>query len=303
MQQEEVEDDFWDTEIEIRGPNHDLRDIFRADYLKARDLSARQVRLTRWHDFATRKIIRELQKHGFPQIGKIYVRRRLIIHGLKLFEEDNQTMIEIGHEREEALMQEYDPRKYEWFSNVVTLCTHNTNQRRTQIYLEDNDFERISQYAEICRLEFDTLVRLCISYTIARSLRYLFSNRNLKESEDDIGELKDFFQNYDVIKNFGVKQGVMLDAANSKEGTSGNVREYKTMLENMPKLTKSLCSLLTHKRLSRSILENQLLQLKYIKGKGCANEFIKYALENGIIEKEREGKTIYYRLSPENRNK
>jgi hypothetical protein len=139
-------------------------------------------------------LIRELKNRGFVQVGKVYTRRRLIKFGLNSFEKDNKAMLEDGQKRRDAVIERYDPSAFAMLSNVTTLYAHDISGKRTTIYLEDSDYERILDNAELCRLSFDSIVQLCISYAVVELQHAQTYFDDISESEKEIERLKDFFR-------------------------------------------------------------------------------------------------------------
>lgn len=191
-------------EEEILVKDRALQTVLKVDNLKTQDLIARRVSLSRWQGYVLRRIAKVLQKEDYDRVGKVFIRRRMIVYGIGVFETDNGKALNYARKREEQFLEGYNPRTYAHMGNKMELANWDTD-KRTQIYLEDSSFEYISTLSEICRLSFDTVVRLAVSYS-SIALRNSLPDNIIAYARGDICELKEHFDSYAGHRTIGTEE-------------------------------------------------------------------------------------------------
>jgi len=176
-------------EVEVEDGNSILKEIFRPDYAKTRELESGKVRLTGWHQHVIRKIEHRLKQDGSPQHGLNYVRRRLIIHGLGKVIEDVGGTLEKLEKKYDAWIENYDRRENQR-NKKASIIGDIDGRDRVTIYMEENDFGRVRELSEIFNISIDSMERIAIAYTILE-LDAIIDSVIIEEAQKDIEEFKE----------------------------------------------------------------------------------------------------------------
>lgn len=174
---------FDDLEISVEDGNAPIKLIFIPDYLKSRDLTHCTLRITPWHDYTFRVIQREL-KNNSGQHGITFIRRRLIKYGLGLLEKDNTKSISIIQNKYNDFLAMYDRKTYRKFHQNNLSIGDSDFFRKTDIYMEEDDFGRISDLADILHVHQSSIMRVSLAYSI-KNLD-CFGDDVMLEAVDDI---------------------------------------------------------------------------------------------------------------------
>lgn len=166
-----------------------FKDIFEPDYLKPRDLSAGKVHEPLWHWYAIEKIEQELRRIGSEQVGVIFIRRRLAIHGLSLLEEQNLDKIKSLRESYAGKLEDYNPLKLQMMRQ--TMSFGDKNGKRTMLYLEENSFAHIREIAKIFSVTIELLERIAMTYSIVELEKYI-GEKVTKLAKDEIEEFRSY---------------------------------------------------------------------------------------------------------------
>ena len=230
--------DPFDEEIPVQDTI--LKEIFKADGLKTKDLITRRLLLSRWQGYVLKRVGKELEKAEHDRVGKIYIRRKMIVYGIGVFETDNGRALTRARKREAQFLEEYDPRAYAHMANKTELASWNT-ERRTQIYLEDSTFEYVSTLADICQLSVDSVARLTVSYSVG-ALKRFFGANIIGYAQGDISELKAHLKSYSPHTSIGAEDEKCLEwlrdqGAISQEASNVSIKQYRKEIARICKLS------------------------------------------------------------------
>lgn len=149
-----------------------FEDIFEPDYLKENDTKRGKIHETFWIRYVTRRVKEELKKIGNDQIGTVFIRRRMIVHGLGQLEEKNKEKIEVLRENyKEKIYEEYNPLKMQIMDQKLSFG--DKNGIKVDLYLDENTFARIEELADIFSVTKDVIERMAVAYTIIELKKYV----------------------------------------------------------------------------------------------------------------------------------
>ena len=190
MQAAIKEEEQWQNhEIEVNDGGGIFKEIFKPDGKHTRDLEAGRIRLTNWHQWVIKILTHKLKKDGALQVGKNYVKRRLVLYGLNRIAEDNKKEISKAYEIYDMWLQKYDRRQNQQ-SKKARIVGDIDGRDRAMLYMEENDFSRIGDLAEIFNLTSDSIERIAFAYTILDISEYI-DNEVVEEAQKDVGEFKE----------------------------------------------------------------------------------------------------------------
>lgn len=179
--------DYEKLEVPVEDANAPLIVVFKPDYLRSTDLICRSLRITPWHSYAFAVVKRKL-KNTQTQQGATFIRRRIIKHGLGVLERDNHKEIDLLTKQYETFLGNYERKKYcEFFQNHLTVGD-TTFFDKASIYMEEDDYGRISDLSDILHMTQSTIMRIAIAYTILTL--DCFTDGIRVEANDDVSSFK-----------------------------------------------------------------------------------------------------------------
>ena len=182
------EEQWQNHEIEVNDGGGVLKDVFKPDYEKTRDLEAGRIWLTRWHRHVINKMNYKLEGEGNLQNGTNFIKRRLIVTGLREINETMKKEIEKLHEDFIKNLEDYDRRVMQKLERTIAIG--DGDGKKSMIYLTETTFARIRKLGQIFYLTNDSIERIAFAYAIIQ-LKDFFSEGVITEAQEDIADFKE----------------------------------------------------------------------------------------------------------------
>lgn len=194
MQEALKQKEQWEKhEIEVNDGGGVLKDVFRPDYAKTRELDQGKIKLTNWHWHTVTKTKYILTQEGALQHGVNYIRRRFVIYGASGIEGNHKEKIKIGGESFMKKLEKFNSWETQRMKKGIEIG--DTSGERTSLYMEEKDFARIRHLAEIFNLTEDSIERIAFAYSVI-TLKEYFDPEIIKNAEEDIEEFKEYIDKY-----------------------------------------------------------------------------------------------------------
>ena len=164
--QKGVEEDGFDKEIRVEDGNNVLKEIFKPDYEKAKELDRTTIYVSAEWTHIVRLLKKRLRIEGTTRQGTHFIRRRLAITGLQLLYEDNKAIIAKRQEEYDNELEIYNP-----LSCILAAQPYNLyprEQLRTSIYLKEETLGWIQDLSEMFDLTNYSMIRVALCYTILK---------------------------------------------------------------------------------------------------------------------------------------
>ena len=178
--------------VDVEDGNTPLKDVFKPDYAKARELEAGRIRVTDYQRFAVRKLVRIIRNSGIQQKGINFIKRRMVIFGMSEIEKEFTKEIKQLEEEFNIKFDVYSKRISQQLLDKRTVG--DINGKREILYLDDTDFGRLKELSDVMNVTHDSIERLSINYTIMYLGEY-FDENLLDEVRLDIEELREYMGN------------------------------------------------------------------------------------------------------------
>ena len=177
--------------VDVEDGNAPLKDVFKPDYAKARELEAGKVKLTLYHEFAIGKLERIIKKSGVQQKGINFIKRRMVVWGISAIEQEYKEEIRKLEVRFDSKFDDFDTRVFQKYGDRIIIGDR--TGKRYMLYLDETDFGRIRELAQVLNLTIDSVERLAIGYSILHMQDY-FNENILNEVRLDIEDLKEYIK-------------------------------------------------------------------------------------------------------------
>ena len=179
------EEQWQNHEVEVNDGGGILKDVFKPDYEKTRDLEAGKIWITQWHRHVINKLNYKLEESGNLQNGVNFIKRRLIVTGLGEINEVMKNEIKQLHEDFIQNLEEYDRRIMQKLERTISIG--DGDGKKSMIYLSETTFARIRKLGQIFYLTNDSIERVAFAYTIIQ-LKDFFSETVIIEAKEDIAD-------------------------------------------------------------------------------------------------------------------
>lgn len=196
-----------DREIPVENGENILKEIFKPDNEKTRDLESGKIRLTNWHLWVLRVMEQKLKKEGALKSGVNFIKRRLILHGLGKITSDNKEKVRTAYEDYEKWLQKYDRRKNQR-AKKAKIIGDVDGRDKVNLYMKESEFSRVRDLAQIFDLTNDSIERIAFGYSIIDLKEYI-DNEVVEEAQKDIVEFKEHLK--------GTMEENIADVYNRKE--------------------------------------------------------------------------------------
>lgn len=169
----EVEEDFWDSEIEVEDVNNTLKVIFKPDYEKTKELDRINIYVSAEWNQIVRLLKKRLKHIGGSQQGVHFIRRRVTITGLQLLYDDNKAIIDKSQEKYDNDLETFDSLNCILAMQPRSIYQHEHTRRL--IYVKEETLGWIQDIADVFNLNAYSVVRVAWSYTFLKliELEYL----------------------------------------------------------------------------------------------------------------------------------
>ena len=177
--------------VDVEDGNAPLKDVFKPDYAKARELEVGRVRLTSYQYFAIRKLERIIKNSNVQQKGVNFIKRRMVVFGMGIIEQEYNREIHKLELRYNFQFDSFNERSFQKLEDKTIIG--NRNGKRYMLYLDETDFGRIRELSQVLNLTIDSVERLAIGYSILHMQDY-FDETLLNEVRLDIEDLKEYIK-------------------------------------------------------------------------------------------------------------
>ena len=193
----ETKEDVWNREIEVSDGANTLKEIFKSDYERTKELNRANIYISAEWMHITRLLKKRLRHEGTTQVGTIFIRRRLTVYGLQLLSEDNKIAIAKQQEQYDINLEIYNPIQYILIAQSRKLFPH--DGIRSTIYLREETLGWIEDISDIFNLNMSSLIRVAWDYTIMKLTEMNFLHRGFNEhAKTDIALFREYCKS--VIK-------------------------------------------------------------------------------------------------------
>ena len=178
-------------EIAVNDGDNAIKDVFRPDYEKTRDLEAGKMWLTRWHRHVINKMNYRLEEMGNLQNGTNFIKRRLIVTGLGVINEKMRKEIKELNEAFVQNLEDYDRRIMQKLERTISIG--DSDGKKSMIYLTETTFARVRKLGQIFYLTNDTVERMAFAYSIVQ-LKDFFTESVIIEAKEDITDFEEHIE-------------------------------------------------------------------------------------------------------------
>ena len=178
------EEDFWEREIDVSDGANTIKEIFKPDYERTKDLDRTTIYVSAEWIHIVRLLKKRLRVEGTTRQGTHFIRRQLAITGLQLLYEDNKAIIAKRQEEYDNELEIYNP-----LSCILAAQPYNLyprEQLRTSVYMKEETLGWIQDLSEMFDLTNYSMIRVALSYTILKltELNYLPASLSDRPKQD-----------------------------------------------------------------------------------------------------------------------
>ena len=173
------EEDVWDRDIEVSDGANALKEIFKPDYERTKDLDRTTIYISAEWIHVVRLLKKRLRREGETQQGVHFIRRRLAITGLQLVYEDNKSIIAKRQEEYDNELEFFNP-----LSCILAAQPYNLyprEQLRTSIYMKEETLGWIQDLSEMFGLTSYSVIRVALCYAILKLIELNYLPASLAE--------------------------------------------------------------------------------------------------------------------------
>ena len=193
--QKEVEEDGFDKEIRVEDGNNILKEIFKPDYEKTKDLERTTIYVSAEWIHIVRLLKKRLQVEGATRQGTHFIRRRLTVSGLQLLNKENEKGIAKWQEQYDNSLETFNPFRSIFAAQSLNIYPH--ENIRTSLYLKEDTMGWIHDLSSIFNLNTYSIIRATWGYTILQLVDAHYLPPGFKEHADyDVN----FFKQYVLHK-------------------------------------------------------------------------------------------------------
>ena len=189
--QKGVEEDGFDKEIEVKDGNNVLKEIFKPDYERTKDLERVNTYMSAEWAQIVRVLKKRLRYKGETQQGVHFIRRRLTIVGLKMLYDENKAIIDKHQEKYDNDLENFDSLNCILAAQPRSIYQH--VQTRRSIYLKEDTLGWIQDLADMFNLNVYSVIRAAWSYTILKLIELKYLPPSVAENaESDVERFKKY---------------------------------------------------------------------------------------------------------------
>lgn len=185
------EEDFFEREIEVTNGNNVLKDVFKPDYEKTKELDRATIYVSAEWNRMLRILKKRLRHEGATQQGVNFIRRRLTIAGLQMLYEDNKQAIDKRQVEYDNDLETYNP-----LSCILAAQPRNIfprEQIRTSVFVKEETLGWIQDLGDMFDLIQYSVIRVAWCYTILKLIDSNYLPTALKpHTKQDIKMFKEY---------------------------------------------------------------------------------------------------------------
>ena len=187
----ETKEDVWDKEIEVSDGANTLKEIFKPDYERTKDLDRVNTYMSAEWSQMVRLLKKRLRHEGETQHGVHFIRRRLTIAGIKMLYDDNKTIIDKHQEKYDINLETFNPLSCILAMQPRSIYQHEHTRRA--IFLKEETLGWIQDLADMFNLSVYSIVRVAWSYTILKLIVLGFLPSSIAENaKSDVEIFKEY---------------------------------------------------------------------------------------------------------------
>ena len=185
------EEDCWDREIDVSDGTNTLKEIFKPDYERTKDLDRVSIYMSAEWAHIVRVLKKRLRYKGETQQGVHFIRRRLTIVGLKMLYDENKAIIDKHQEKYDNDLENFDSLNCILAAQPRSIFQH--VQARRSVYLKEDTLGWIQDLADMFNLNVYSVIRVAWSYTILELIELKYLPPSVVENaESDIERFKKY---------------------------------------------------------------------------------------------------------------